>query len=1127
MYQEIKETIQQLPQTWTLTPNHGKKAYRPGWQTENLDRKTVYQAIKKGDRITSRSGKKLTIYPTGFGLKAGNASQGLLAIDCDGAKAIPKLNSLGEIPRTVSWTSGKPGRFQLLFQIPTEIQPILSNFVREVIKCDEDLLEFRYNKCQSTLPPSYHPDTGQYKWINAPWKTEVAIAPKWLCEFLINIEEEKIKEKNKKETKRKEEIERRKRLREQAPFINNDFSLEDIITESVQRLGTDAYDWTGHEFIERGTTLQGCCPNHASESRRSFHVNTETLEWFCHGCQVGGHVLQYKRFVESGQVDYPTGKDFIEAVKAIAKDANVEFPLRKQIPAEAPDKKAYQEYLEWETEEAKIEQAIAYQEFLDELKANSIFKKISKTKTPTTKGYVIKYGETPLPTEYNDLKGEKIIEFKQGERIAVINDLKRKGIKYILDSSNCGTGKSHNMGELENPEEGKIWLCSKEHRNATVEPIERKYRDLPTRHKGLIRDTERKTALGHSFLRNVKKDQTPDVPSLCKNAQLFWTLNKKGYNPNEKEERTNPICANCIHFQEVVTTKNKGVVPKCAGATTGDGFGYLYERSKAIQEKKIRCSIDSLPNEKAHNYKKDWILIDEAESILRGTKTITAKLKDIDQTLLQIAKEKPSAFKNISEIIEKIYPYLNNQKKTPYYGLDKEEILNLYNHRVNLDEEIKIAEEVKQDIKEIITNCIKQAENYVQQSTSHKSQKKELIKEEDRITSEAIENLENNWLSWFLKILNGDINGSIRINNSKLIIDIPDHSHAQKIKTASLVYMADATADKEHLAKILQIESNEIIEIRIREPEWKNLTIYNFNLKGLKTNRPSDKAIKNRDKALLGIEKKLGIEPHSTPIISHKSEENHYSFFIDSRGTNQFSGIKHLAISGEPRINYGDFKAEYLTLYSTTENIQTKYQQKTEKEIHQTISRQRVHLYPKEEFKIFYLGTETNLSFLESYKAKIINLEGKDADIDCACDIKKAYRHHLVETIIKLHEKGIKITQEAIAQQLNKTQSWISQFAKTNKRKWMEWKKILVTLIERNNSFTNIFSEAEVIEFIEDDPMFMVADVTYCLINHGWEGLIDYLADFSVYSKCKILGLLSQLFLTESEKNYIIPQPPT
>jgi hypothetical protein len=139
----------------------------------------------------------------------------------------------GDIPVTAIWTSGKPGRYQILFQVPADIGVNLQNFTRYVVTQwlgletakDEsgkptELLEFRYNRCQSALPPSRHPDTGSYRWINSPTNTSVALAPDWLCNLLLDFAREE--QRHVPETsERIQRVKTRQRERKLTPISSN------------------------------------------------------------------------------------------------------------------------------------------------------------------------------------------------------------------------------------------------------------------------------------------------------------------------------------------------------------------------------------------------------------------------------------------------------------------------------------------------------------------------------------------------------------------------------------------------------------------------------------------------------------------------------------------------------------------------------------------------------------------------------------------------------------------------------------------------------------------------------------------------------------------------------------------
>ncbi|MFM1843449.1 MAG: hypothetical protein RLZZ490_2192 [Cyanobacteriota bacterium] len=177
--------LAQLPTDWALTPVKEKRPLRPNWQYEPpLERPELLQLLQKGQPLTSSKDKTWHCHWTGIGLRLGKISGGLLAIDADGPLAETKLQTLsqGHLPSTPCWTSGKTGRRQLIYRIPSSNHDNL-----KTVKLDcggGQYLEFRWDGCQSVLPPSRHPDTGQYYWLVSPNQCEVADAPAWLLMFL-------------------------------------------------------------------------------------------------------------------------------------------------------------------------------------------------------------------------------------------------------------------------------------------------------------------------------------------------------------------------------------------------------------------------------------------------------------------------------------------------------------------------------------------------------------------------------------------------------------------------------------------------------------------------------------------------------------------------------------------------------------------------------------------------------------------------------------------------------------------------------------------------------------------------------------------------------------------------------
>lgn len=174
---ELIDGLAIIPQHWALTPVDGsKRPYRKDWQKEQpLSRDAIASELKGRAE--------------GFGIRTGEVSDGIIAIDEDGFAAAELAQELsdGDLPETTAFTSGRPGRRQLLYKVPQEYWGIFKTIKLKTGVKDEDgkeqQLEFRWNGCQSVLPPSVHPITGRYTWLN---HSQPAPCPTWLVEFMLN-----------------------------------------------------------------------------------------------------------------------------------------------------------------------------------------------------------------------------------------------------------------------------------------------------------------------------------------------------------------------------------------------------------------------------------------------------------------------------------------------------------------------------------------------------------------------------------------------------------------------------------------------------------------------------------------------------------------------------------------------------------------------------------------------------------------------------------------------------------------------------------------------------------------------------------------------------------------------------
>ncbi len=183
----LLEQLQGLPDDWGLVAvGANKRAYRKGWQNNPLTKEQAAAEITAGRALA-------------IGVLAGPASGGLLFVDHDGISANAELERLGlptrSLPKSVSFTSGRDGRYQILYRIPPEYWPSLrSRRVFYTGKLDDEgkkeQVDLRWQGHYSVVI-GHHPQTSGYRWFRgtSPADRAVADAPLALIELLLDAPE--------------------------------------------------------------------------------------------------------------------------------------------------------------------------------------------------------------------------------------------------------------------------------------------------------------------------------------------------------------------------------------------------------------------------------------------------------------------------------------------------------------------------------------------------------------------------------------------------------------------------------------------------------------------------------------------------------------------------------------------------------------------------------------------------------------------------------------------------------------------------------------------------------------------------------------------------------------------------
>jgi predicted P-loop ATPase len=180
----LLQQLDQLPDHWGLVAVDGqKRAYMPAWQRNPLTK------AEAAAEITAGRAKAI-------GAIAGPTSGGLLFVDHDGISATAELERQGaplrELPPSAVVTSGRDGRFQILYTIPEHHWPTLRS--RRVFKTGTndsegkaENLDLRWHGHYSIVIGA-HPQTTGYRWIQNRSITEqpIADAPDALISLLRN-----------------------------------------------------------------------------------------------------------------------------------------------------------------------------------------------------------------------------------------------------------------------------------------------------------------------------------------------------------------------------------------------------------------------------------------------------------------------------------------------------------------------------------------------------------------------------------------------------------------------------------------------------------------------------------------------------------------------------------------------------------------------------------------------------------------------------------------------------------------------------------------------------------------------------------------------------------------------------
>ncbi len=200
LQQRLIKGLELLPNDISLCLLNGNKVPQgKDWQNKPYSKAEVSHAIAHGIELENSKGEKYRFYPQGYGLMAGypitvdGEKRYLLVLDQDGPSAKRKIEEMsgGNITPTVKTTSGRKDRCHRIYYVTEEYAPHLHTKKTATGELGEDgkpeHVELFWLGRQAVLPPSVHPMTGCYQYLDCSAfdVTAIAHAPNWVVEQML------------------------------------------------------------------------------------------------------------------------------------------------------------------------------------------------------------------------------------------------------------------------------------------------------------------------------------------------------------------------------------------------------------------------------------------------------------------------------------------------------------------------------------------------------------------------------------------------------------------------------------------------------------------------------------------------------------------------------------------------------------------------------------------------------------------------------------------------------------------------------------------------------------------------------------------------------------------------------
>lgn len=480
-------------------------------------------------------------------------------------------------------------------------------------------------------------------------------------------------------------------------------------------------------------------------------------------------------------------------------------------------------------------------------------------------------------------------------------------VKFVHDKSPTGSGKSTSIGKLR-PNGGKIYYVNRSPLNPSTVEVSDSYSVIVGRNDGLYEQPNGSLTTSMS--------EVMRTPANCSYTEVFQVL-------REQEMSTKSICKHCPFHN------------KCK-ADSGDGYGYIHNFRKAMDNALISTSDTSLPDSLDEN---DTVIIDEFNSI-KSTYTERINFGEL--------------FRSAMMSSELIKTYLDAMDELGLKDFDLENvkhILQLFSSPKFITLLESLASRLETDIN--LDGLIKTAFS----SEYHAKRGGRYFNVASRLK------LGTNHAKKLLRLISTPNFSVQSVDNGIVTLVVANHRVRDNILQAGTIIVGDATTSTEEIAAFFQVDSSSFTSMS-----------YNLPLAPVKRHRitgagafntiRSNAEKMNSDTLRASLPAYLKLNESDVGYIDYKkfSDSEDLTHFSTGRGSNAFKDKKALIVFGNPLANLGAIACHYEALYGMRlegnlkdPGFQTYYSMKIKEELIQEEGRLRANRRANESLSIYFV----------------------------------------------------------------------------------------------------------------------------------------------------------------------------